>query len=158
MENEVLARFIDPARMRVEVTSGSGHALRLDTGGEDGDDGGARPMEMVLAALAGCTSMDVASILRKKRQRPASYEIAVRGERSEAHPQVFTRIVIEHRVNGPVEEEALRRSVELSATKYCPVNAMLSKAVSVEHRYLLRNGTGGEHSARVIVTGPGHGG
>ena len=150
MNNDVLARFVDPARMRVEATSGSGHPLVMDTGPTDGDDGGATPMEALLAALAACTAMDVASILRKKRQRPDRYEIAARGERSEAHPQVFTRIVVEHRVDGDVADEALRRSIELSATRYCPVNAMLSQSVSIEHWYR----SGEAPSVMVAVTGP----
>lgn len=151
MENEVVARFVDIARMKVEVTSGSGHQAVMDSGPDDGDDAGARPMEMLLAALVGCTAMDVASILRKKRQPPVSYEIAARGERSEAHPQVFARIVVEHRVSGELDPEAVRRSVELSATKYCPVNAMLSRAVSIEHWYRIGEGT---ESVLAVVTGP----
>lgn len=155
MENETLApetlaRIVDPSRMRVEVATPSGHSLVLDSDPPDGDDGGARPMEMVLAALAGCTAMDVASILRKKRQTPAGYEIAVRGERSETHPRVYTRIVIEHRVSGEVRPEAVRRSVELSATKYCPVSAMLARGVRIEHRYRLAGGP----SVLVAVTAP----
>jgi putative redox protein len=100
--------------------------------------------------------MDVASILRKKRQVPASYQIAVTGERRTEHPTVYTSIVVEHRVTGEIDPEAVRRSVELSATSYCPVSAMLSRSVRIEHRYrLMRN----EHdsdpvSALVVVTGP----
>jgi putative redox protein len=150
MENEMVARVADPSRMRVEMTTPSGHPLVLDGGPPDGDDGGARPMEMVLAALAGCTAMDVASILRKKRQTAAGYEIAVGGERSDTHPRVYTRIVIEHRVSGEVRPEAVRRSVELSATKYCPVSAMLARGVSIEHRYRLAGGP----SVLVAITDP----
>ena len=150
MENEVLARFVDPSRMRVEVTSGSGHVSAMDTGPEDGDDTAASPMETMLGALAACTAMDVATILRKKRQHPATYEIAARGERSERHPQVYSRIVVEHRLTGELSSEAVRRSVELSATKYCPVSAMLSRSVAIEHRFRI----GGQESRLVAVTGP----
>ena len=150
MENELLARVVDPSRMRVEVATPSGHSLVLDSDPPDGDDAGARPMEMVLAALAGCTAMDVASILRKKRQTATAYDVAVRGERSETHPRVYTTIVIEHRVSGEVRPEAIRRSVELSATKYCPVSAMLARGVSIEHRYRLAGGP----SVLVAVTDP----
>jgi putative redox protein len=150
MEDEMLARMVDPSRMRVEVATPSGHRLVLDGDPPDGDDSGARPMEMVLAALAGCTAMDVISILRKKRQPPAGYEIDVRSERSEAHPRVYTRIVIEHRISGDVRAEAVRRSVELSATKYCPVSAMLARGVSIEHRYRIDE----RPSVLVAVTAP----
>jgi putative redox protein len=110
----------------------------------------------VLAGLAGCTGMDVISILRKKRQVPERYEIAVTGERSSEHPRVYTAIVVEHRVTGNVDPEAVRRSVELSATRYCPVSAMLSASVRIEHRYRLeRTAQDAEPaSALVVVTGP----
>jgi putative redox protein len=98
--------------------------------------------------------MDVASILRKKRQSAASYEIAVSGESAEEHPRVFTAVTVEHRVSGDVEAEALRRSIELSATRYCPVSAMLSKAVRIEHWYRLVGSDGVEVEALVAVTGP----
>lgn len=154
MFNEVMAVFGDPQRMQVEVTTGSGHPVVLDTGPDDGDDAGARPMEAILAALAGCTSMDVASILRKKRQVLERYEIAARGERSEEHPQVFTRIVVEHRVGGELDPEAVRRSVELSATRYCPVNAMLSRGVTIEHWYRMGFEPDEGEAVLVAVTGP----
>jgi putative redox protein len=98
--------------------------------------------------------MDVASILRKKRQAATSYQVAVSGERSDEHPRVYTRIVVEHRVAGDVEPEALRRSIELSATSYCPVNAMLSRGVTVEHRYRLVREGRDEVAALVVTTGP----
>jgi Predicted redox protein, regulator of disulfide bond formation len=154
MQSEVLATFVDPQHMRIDVVSGSGHELAMDAVDPDGVDSAARPTEALLAALAGCTSMDVASILRKKRQLPTSYQIHVRGQKSVEHPQVFTQIVVEHRVSGAVEPDALRRSIELSATRYCPVSAMLSCAVTIEHRYRLRREGENESSALVVVTGP----
>ena len=152
------ATFADPGDgMRVDVRTDSGFAITLDT--DEGGDGrsGPAPMEAVLAALAACTSMDVASILRKKRQAAVGYEIAVRGERSEEHPRVYTSIVVEHRISGDVDVEAVRRSVELSATRYCPVSAMLSASVRVEHRFRLMRAAGDPApvSASVVVTGPG---
>ena len=150
MENEVDARLTDTARMRVDITTGSGHPVAVDVGPDDGDDSGPSPMELVLAALVGCTAMDVISILRKKRQVPASYLITGRGERSERHPRVYTRIIVEHQVDAGVGAEAMRRSVELSATKYCPVSAMLSGTVRIEHRYRI----GEAEAVVVVVTGP----
>ena len=99
--------------------------------------------------------MDVASILRKKRQSAAAYEIEIDGDRAEEHPRVFTAVRIEHRVRGAVEPEALRRSIELSATRYCPVSAMLSAVARVEHRYHLVDDAGRDHAAVVAVLGPG---
>lgn len=149
------ATFVDPQRMRVEATTDGGHRLAFDVGPPDGESSAADPIDGVLAALAGCTSMDVASILRKKRQRATRYALHLTGERAADHPRIYTRIVVEHRVEGDVTAEALRRSIELSATRYCPVNAMLSASAEIEHRYRLDvDGVAGT-SQLVVVTGPG---
>lgn len=152
-----LATFADPAAgMTVSATTGSGFEITYDTDASQ-ERAGPSPNETLLAALAACASMDVASILRKKRQVPSAYEIAVTGERATEHPRVYTSIVIEHRVTGDIDAEAVRRSVELSATRYCPVNAALSKSVRVEHRYRLARDARDDEavSALVVVTGPG---
>jgi putative redox protein len=156
--NSILATFVDPAvGLAVEATTGSGFALSFDTADAGEARRGPSPTEAVLATLAACTAMDVAAILRKKRQVAIDYQIAVSGEKAESDPQVYTSIVVEHRVVGAVEPEALRRSVELSATRYCPVSAMLSASVTIEHRYRLwpAERVGDGVSALVTVTGPG---
>ena len=152
-----LATFADPAAgTTVSAKTGTGFEITYDTDASD-ERAGPSPNESLLAALAACASMDVASILRKKRQVPDAYEIAVTGERAEEHPRVYTSIVVEHRVTGNIDAEAVRRSVELSATRYCPVNAALSKGVRVEHRYRLARAAQDDEpvSALVVVTGPG---
>lgn len=89
-------------------------------------------MEMLLIGLAGCTGMDVISILRKKRQQVTGYEVRVRGERADDHPMVFTEIVVEHIISGhDVSPEAVARAVELSETKYCGAGAMLGKTAKL---------------------------
>lgn len=145
---------IDPARSRTEARTESGQLIVLDAAAPDGDDSAPGPKETVLAALAACTAMDVASILRKKRQGATRYEIRVSGESASEHPKVFTAITVEHVVSGAVESEALRRSIELSATRYCPVNAMLSATATIEHRYLLTGDDGVTLEAVVAVIGP----
>jgi putative redox protein len=151
----VLATIADPQEgLRVDITTGTGFQLTFDTADAGDLRAGPGPTESLLAALAGCASFDVRSILRKKRQRASDYQISVTGERSDAHPQVYTTIVIEHRVSGEVEPEALRRAIELSATAYCPVNAMLSRAVRIEHRYRLSRPGHDDASALVAITGP----
>jgi putative redox protein len=150
-----VATVLDPRQaMRVDARTGTGFDLTFDIEGAGADRAGPSPTESILAALAACTSMDVGSILRKKRQPADSYRIAVTGEKRDEHPQVYTSIVIEHLVSGDVEPEAVRRSVELSATTYCPVNAMLSRSVRIEHRYRLTPAHGDEVAALVAVTGP----
>lgn len=145
---------VDPASSRVEARTSGGQPVSMDADPPEGDGVMPGPKETLLAALAGCTSMDVASILRKKRQAADAYEIAVDGDSATDHPKVFTTIRVEHRVRGAVDVEALRRSIELSATHYCPVNAMLSAVATIEHRYRLTDVGGTEHEALVAITGP----
>jgi putative redox protein len=152
---QTLRATVDPASSRVEAETESGQRLVFEGGSPQGGDPGPSPTQGLLAALAACTAIDVASILRKKRQRAEHYEVVVVADRSEQHPRVFTRIVVEHRVRGAVEAEALRRAIELSATRYCPVNAMLSGSVVIEHRYHLRPAEGRQLRSRVAIIGPG---
>ena len=154
MTTSILAT-VDPARSRVEAGTGEGNLISMDTDPPEGDASAARPKEVLLSALAGCTSMDVASILRKKRQAATGYRVAVSGESGEEHPRVFRAITVEHRVEGEVEAEALRRSIELSATRYCPVNAMLSASATIEHWYRLNDASLSGEAVLVAVTGPG---
>ncbi len=125
--------------------SDSGHEVLLDTGLESGgEDSAARPMELVALAMGGCTGMDVISILRKKRQDVTHFDVRLHLERAEAHPKVFTNAVIEYEVGGrAVEESAVMRAIQLSAEKYCPVHAMLSKVFPVELRYRILDESGG---------------
>ncbi len=145
---------VDPERSRVTARTSGNQPIAMDADPPDGDDAAPGPKETLLAALAGCTAMDVASLLRKKRQAVDAYEIDVSAESAEEHPKVFTTITVEHRVSGAVEPEPLRRSIELSATRYCPVNAMLSATVRIEHRYRLTDADGVQHAAVVAVVGP----
>lgn len=120
--------------------------------------GALSPVETVLTSLGACTAMDVISIARKKRQAIDEYRIHVRGDQRDEYPQVFTEIEVVHDVIGvAISEAAIRRSIELSATKYCPVSAMLSAgATVVHHRYRIRStGTSPyEAEGEVIATGP----
>ena len=145
---------IDPARSRTDARTEQGQPISMDADPPEGDNSAAGPKEVLLAALAGCTGMDVASMLRKKRQMATAYEIVVSGESADEHPKVFTTITVEHRVSGAVDAEALSRSIELSATRYCPVNAMLSASVTITHRYQLTGADGAVAEALVAVTGP----
>ena len=142
------------AAMHFTATTGSGFPVTFDSGDAQTAPG---PTEVVLAALAACSAMDVVSILAKKRQTFERYEIHVRGDQRDAYPQVFTRIDVVHEMAGSVEPVALRRSIELSATKYCPVNAMLAAGdTEIHHAYhLVRGGTQPlDEMVEVIVTGP----
>ena len=101
-----------------------------------GDDDGFRPLELMLISLAGCTAMDVISILQKKRQVVTGFDVEVKAEQAEEHPRVFTSAVIEYHLRGrSVDEKAVVRSIELSAIRYCPAQGMLSKVFPMVLRY-----------------------
>jgi putative redox protein len=125
--------------MRFEAVAGSGHRVTLDAQVTDGgQDTGFRPMEMLLVGLAGCTGMDVISILRKKRQLVTDYEVRVEGLRAENHPMVFTDITIEHVLTGyDLHPEAVARAIRLSEERYCGVGAMLGKTARLTHFFRL---------------------
>jgi putative redox protein len=104
-----------------------------------GDNDGFEPMEMIAIGLAGCTAMDVISILQKKHQNVTAFEVLVHAERAFTFPKVFTNIILEYIIVGNnVDPAAVERSIELSATKYCPAQAMLSKACTIEHKYVIK--------------------
>ena len=109
--------------------SGSGHAIVLD---DANGHTGAKPIELALLALGGCTGFDVISILRKKRQTVTGYEIELRAEQNPEPPMYFTRVEIKHRLRGRIAPEAVQRAIHLSETKYCAVGAMISKTAKIE--------------------------
>ena len=137
-----------------QASTGTGRSIAFG----DAATGALSPVETVLVALGACTAMDVISIAVKKRQAIDDYRIHVRGDQRDEYPQVFTEIDVVHEVTGAnLSEAAIRRSIELSATKYCPVSAMLSAgATVVHHRYRIHS-TGArpiETEGEVIATGP----
>jgi putative redox protein len=144
---------LDGDGLRFEAITGSGHRVVMDNA--EGDSG-PRPAELLVVAQAGCTAMDVISILRKKRQPVDSYEVRVEGDqRSDEHPHYFARMTVTHVVEGDGDVDAVRRAIELSATKYCTVTANLSAGLAeIQHRYLVRDSAGLEQRGEVVVTGP----
>lgn len=144
MAQEKTARARYEAGLRFSVTTGSGHTLTLDSpASPDTHGAGPTPMELIVAGLAGCTGMDVISILQKMRQDVTAYEVRVRGTQAEEHPRVYVAVTVEHVVTGHhLDESKVRRAVELSETRYCPVSAMLSKTGHVVHTFtLVEDGT-----------------
>lgn len=129
--------------MRFEAQAGSGHQVALDAAEHDGGQNtGFRPMELLLVGLAGCTGMDVISILRKKRQTVTSYEVHVTGVRAEDHPMVFVEITVEHLITGhQIQPEAAERAIQLSEEKYCGAGATLGQVAHLTHTYRLIEAT-----------------
>jgi len=126
-------------KLLFEGAADSGFVQQMDSSESAGGGNSAgRPMEFIAMGLAGCTSMDVISILRKKQQDVQNFQIKVHLERAAEHPRVFTSAVIEYQVTGNnVDEVALRRAISLSAEKYCPAYAMLSKIFPITLRYMI---------------------
>jgi putative redox protein len=94
---------------------------------------GPSPMETVLMALCGCTSVDVVSILKKKRQELTGLRVTAVAEQSETPPRVFTRIKLTYAVSGKLSRKAVEDAVRLSKEKYCSVSAMLEKTAAIEY-------------------------
>ncbi|MBN1352989.1 OsmC family protein [candidate division KSB1 bacterium] len=114
----------------------SNHWITMDAGEEvGGSDAGTRPLEIFLLGLGGCTSMDVISILKKKRVPLDDFELEIEADRAAEHPKVFTKIRLKFIFYGTgIKEQDVERAIELSETKYCSASAMLRKAseISVE--------------------------
>ena len=128
--------------LELKTVEGNGLRFEVDTGKvvytlDSGPDvSHPNPVQVILGAVAGCTGMDVISLLRKKRQQVTGYEIEVTAERREEHPRAFTKIDILHRVRGhDVSPAAVEDAIHLSDTKYCSVHAMLAPAVTLTSRY-----------------------
>jgi putative redox protein len=123
-------------KLSFDGTADSGFSIPLGAKTEvGGDDDGFRPLELLLIGLAGCTAMDVVSILQKKRQDVTNFEVKVNGTRAADHPKVFTAITIEYLVTGRgLDRESVERAVELSETKYCSAQAMLGKTAQIDNK------------------------
>ena len=128
------AKVVWKQKMSFEGTSDSGFRVPLGTvQALGGDDDGFRPLELLAIGLAGCTAMDVISILNKKKQDVRDFEVKVHAERAEEHPKVFTHLTIEYVVSGQnIDRSAVERAVELSETKYCPAQAMFKKITPID--------------------------
>jgi putative redox protein len=140
--------------MAFRATTGTGHEVVMDAAPEvGGSDDGPRPMEMLLVGLGGCTGMDVISILRKMHQNVSGYQIRLSGERATDHPKIFTSISVEHVVRGrDLSADAVKRAVELSATRYCSAAAMLNRAARIEETYrVIDDASGQEQTGPLLV-------
>jgi putative redox protein len=128
--------------------SDSGFELHLGSAEE-----GFRPMELFAIGLVGCTGMDVISILEKKRQDITDFEVKAHIDRADEHPKVFTQARIEYFITGRgVEEGAVIRSIELSANRYCPAQAMFQHVFPIELVYSIFEDLG-EGKRKLVKSG-----
>lgn len=103
-----------------------------------GIDAGARPMELVLMALGGCSVIDVVSILKKQRQKIDDLQVEVEGQREpDAVPSPFKKIHMTFHFKGELNEEKVKRAIQLSVEKYCSVQVMLAATVEISWSYTI---------------------
>jgi putative redox protein len=122
----------------------SGHEIKMDAAEEiGGENSGARPTELLLNAVAGCTGIDIISILQKMRLEPKSFDMQVKGDRADDHPKRFTDIQIHYALEGDLPEEKVVRAIQLSKDKYCSVSHSLNANITVSYSI---NGVEGKQS------------
>jgi putative redox protein len=113
-----------------EATDQNGHSIQMDTSPESGGQNfGVRPMQTLLMGLAGCSAIDVISILKKQRQEVVDYKMTVNGEREPGvEPSLWKSINVEFHLYGDIDRDKAVRAVDLSVNKYCSVAATLMHA------------------------------
>ncbi|MDN3019555.1 OsmC family protein [Paenibacillus sp. BSR1-1] len=130
-------------KMAFSGVTPSGHEITMDAAPEvGGENSGARPTELLLQAVAGCTGIDIISILHKMRLEPSSFQMEVKGERAEEHPKRFTGINIHYALEGQLPEDKVVRAIQLSKDKYCSVSHSLNAEITVSYSI---NGVKGEN-------------
>lgn len=113
----------------------SGHKLKMDAMPEvGGEDAGPRPKQLMLAALSGCTGMDVVSILKKMRVEVDEFDIEIEADMTEEHPKHYTKMHVSYVFKGhDLDESKLKKAVELSQNNYCGVSATYKKAMELTY-------------------------
>ncbi|MGB2697530.1 MAG: OsmC family protein [Candidatus Zixiibacteriota bacterium] len=123
--------------MSFEGETESNHRILMDLAEKSGGhDQGPRPMELVLVSLAGCTAVDVVIILKKMREQLDDLEVIVNSEKVDKHPRVYKKIEIEFKLKGKnLNEENVKKAIDLSFDKYCSVKTMLDKTAEISYSY-----------------------
>ena len=121
-----------------QAVAENGNTILLD--GDSAHVHGPSPMEAVLMALCSCTSVDVVSILKKKRQPLTGLRVSAVAGRAETAPRVFTRITLTYAVSGKLSRKAVEHAVSLSKNTYCSVSKMLEKAAPVDYEIVFVDG------------------
>ncbi|MCM3117169.1 OsmC family protein [Neobacillus sp. MER 74] len=129
-------------KMAFSGVTPTGHEFIMDAAPEvGGENSGPRPTELLLEAVAGCTGIDIISILNKMRLEPSAFQMDVKGERAEEHPKRFTTINIHYALDGELPEDKVVRAIQLSKDKYCSVSHSLKAEITVSYSI---NGVKGE--------------
>ncbi|HQV77232.1 MAG TPA: OsmC family protein [Chitinophagales bacterium] len=123
-------------KVHLEAKNEQGFITHMDGSPEiGGEELGARPMQLVLMALGGCSSMDVLAMLRKMREDVKGYKVTVDAERATEHPMVFTKAHIHYVFEGNLKKENVQRAIDLSMEKYCSVTHILNKTAEITHSF-----------------------
>jgi putative redox protein len=123
-------------KVHLEAKNEQGIIVHMDGSPEiGGEDLGARPMQLILMGLGGCTSMDMLSVLKKMREDVKSYKVTVDAERATEHPMVFTKIHVHYILEGKLKKENVEKAIALSMDKYCSVTHMLNSTATITHSY-----------------------
>lgn len=121
-------------KMAFSNVTPSGHEIKMDAAAEvGGENSGARPTELLLNAVAGCTGIDIISILKKMRLNPKAFQMNVKGERAIDHPKRFSAIHIHYALDGELPEDKIVRAIQLSKDKYCSVAHSLNSEITVSY-------------------------
>lgn len=140
----MLARCHWNGKMKFTATVGT-HEVSMDAKAPIGDSTAPSPKELVLAAICGCTAMDVSALLRKAKQNPEAFDVDASAELVEGHPTVFRKVELRYRTKGTVDPEAMVDAVRRSMSTYCAVSAMISKSCPVSYTI--------EHDGLLIASG-----
>ncbi len=123
-------------KVHLEAKNEQGIVVQMDGSPEiGGEDLGARPMQLILMALGGCTSMDMLSMLAKMREQVKSYKVIIEADRAKEHPMVFTKIHIHYILEGKLKKENVEKAINLSMDKYCSVTHMLNSTATITHSF-----------------------
>ena len=136
MKETIKAQWLNDLSFEAEV---DGHKIYMDTSVEHGGKNlGPRPKLMMMVALAGCTGMDVAAILKKMRENVEALSVEVEGDVTEEHPKRFQGMKVIYRVKGKgVSLKNVEKAVELSSEKYCGVSANYKEAFDITHEIII---------------------
>lgn len=143
MATEATATLIEAMQFGIET--GSGHAFVVDSDKEEfgGRRTGPRPIELIAASIAGCTAMDVVSILRKMQQQVTGLQVKVDSSDAEEHPKRLLQVRIHYRVTGiGLDSSKVQRAVQLSETRYCPAMASINPDIEVSTGFELVEAAG----------------
>ena len=127
--------------VHLNAVNESGQSIQMDgSPAIGGEDLGMRPMEVLLSSLAGCSSMDVLSMLKKMREDLQDYQVEITGERdADEVPSIFKKIHVHFILKGDLNTKNVEKAISLSMEKYCSVSKMLEKSADITHSFEIQS-------------------